>query len=162
MATEKIELSDIIPATPEQIYAAWLDPAEHEAMTGGEATMERPEAGAVFSAGDGYIWGKNLELEPHRRIVQSWRTSEFPDDAPDSRLEILLDDAPEGTRVTLIHSEIPEGQGAQYEGGWRDYYFTPMKKHFASRLTEQRARRTTVVPLEPDPSARGVRARKRR
>jgi activator of HSP90 ATPase len=160
MANEKIELSDIIPATPEQIYEAWLDPRQHEAMTGGAATMEHPEVGAIFSAWDGYIWGKNLELEPHGRIVQSWRTSEFPDGAPDSRLEILLRAVPEGTRVAFIHTEIPQGQGRQYEGGWRDYYFAPMKKYFAGRVSAQRARRRTVPGVETEPATRGARKRR--
>ena len=35
-----------------------------------------------------YIEGKNLELEKDKKIVQKWRTTEFPDDAPDSDLEI--------------------------------------------------------------------------
>jgi activator of HSP90 ATPase len=35
-----------------------------------------------------------------------------------------------GTRVTIIHSEIPAGQGEGYKKGWKDFYFKPMKKYF--------------------------------
>ena len=45
----------------------------------------------VITAWDGYVAGGNLELKPFHRIGQSWRTSEFPEGVPDSRLEIELD-----------------------------------------------------------------------
>ncbi len=32
-------LSDIVPASPEKIYAAWLDSAAHAAMTGSKAAQ---------------------------------------------------------------------------------------------------------------------------
>ena len=77
-----------------------------------------------------YIFGSTLELEPDQRIVQAWRTSEFPDNAPDSRLEILLEKVTEGTKVTLIHSDMPEDQIDSYRQGWEDFYFKPMKEYF--------------------------------
>ena len=69
-------LTDIIPATPQQIYDAWLDSRGHTKMTG-SAARAKPVEGATFSAWGGYIKGKNLNLEPGRRIVQSWRTTKF-------------------------------------------------------------------------------------
>jgi uncharacterized protein YndB with AHSA1/START domain len=78
-----------------------------------------------------YIQGANLELEPNRRIVQAWRTTDFPPGSPDSRLEILFKTVKNGTEMTLIHSGLPDGQGKGYEQGWIDYYFTPMQEYFA-------------------------------
>ena len=69
-------LSTVIPASPVDIYRAWLDSIAHSEMTGGEAIMS-DEVGADVSAWDGYITGRNLELVPGERIVQSWRTAEF-------------------------------------------------------------------------------------
>jgi hypothetical protein len=66
------------------------------------------KVGGNFSAWDGYITGRTLELGPGRRILQAWRTSEFPEDAPDSKVEILLLPVPGGSRLNLIHTEIPE------------------------------------------------------
>jgi activator of HSP90 ATPase len=130
--SESITLSAVIPATPEQIYDAWLHSKGHSAMTGSPATATA-RVGGAFTAWDGYIRGKNLELERGKRIVQAWRSTEFPKDAPDSRLEVLLAPASRGTRVTLKHSEIPAGQSASYKQGWKDFYFVPMKKHFAKK-----------------------------
>lgn len=129
---ESIKLSAVIPATPERIYQAWLDSREHAAFTGGAATVEA-KVGGRFTAWDGYIQGTIQALEPGRRILQAWRSADFPADAPDSRLEVLLARTPRGTRITLVHTNIPEGQGTDYEQGWKDYYLTPMKGYFASQ-----------------------------
>ena len=87
--------------------------------------------GGKFTAWDGYIFGSTLGLEPDRRIVQAWRTSEFPDDALDSQLEILFEEVAEGTEVTLTHSDMPEDQVHSYRQGWEDFYFKPMQEYFS-------------------------------
>lgn len=127
---ESFTLSTIIPATPEQIYAAWLSSEGHSQMTGSQAEVQTG-TGVAFTAWDGYIRGKVLDLEPHRRIVQTWRTSEFPEDSADSHVEILLEETAEGTKLTLVHTNIPDGQAEGYKEGWEDFYFTPMRAYFS-------------------------------
>lgn len=98
-------------------------------MTGSLASVDG-RVGGEFSAWDGYIFGKTLELTPDRRIVQTWRTTEFPEEASDSHLEILLEEVAEGTRLTLIHRNMPQDQVDSYRQGWEDFYFKPMKEYF--------------------------------
>lgn len=129
MAIE-FEVSALIPASPEVVYEAWLDSEGHAKMTGGEAKVSS-EVGGEFEAWDGYIQGRNLELEYGKRIVQSWRTAEFADDEADSRIEITFDREGDGTKVTLRHTNLPP-HGEQYEQGWVDSYFVPMKEYFES------------------------------
>ncbi len=81
-------LSEKIPASAEQVYAAWLSSQGHSAMTGSPAQVDG-SVGGKFSAWDGYISGTTLDLTPNQRIVQAWRTTEFPDEAPDSHLQII-------------------------------------------------------------------------
>ena len=121
-------VSDELAAPPSRIYAAWLSSDEHAAMTGAEALID-PREGGVYSAWDGYITGVTLHLEPGRRIVQSWRTSDFAPADPDSQIEVLLQPAGDGTLLTLHHSHIPDGQSG-YEQGWVDNYFEPMRAYF--------------------------------
>jgi uncharacterized protein YndB with AHSA1/START domain len=112
------------------LYAAWLDGERHGAFTGGTANVES-HIGGRHTAWDGYIEGEILELEPNRRIVQSWRSLDFPNDAPYSRLELVMTPTSDGgTEVQLIHSEIPEGQGDDYKEGWVSHYFEPMQRYF--------------------------------
>jgi len=136
MATESITLWEIFPASPREIYEAWLSSA-HGKMVGSSATVD-PRVGGAFTAWDGYIRGTTLELEPYRRIVQAWRTTEFPAASPDSRLELLLEQVEGGTRLTIRHTEIPEGKSGSLEQGWIDHYFRPMKEYFARKREEER------------------------
>ena len=132
MSNEEFQLSTILSATPEEVFTAWLSSGGHSQMTGSEAEVEvEVSIGGDFTAWDGYIWGKTLEMDPHSRILQTWRTSEFPEDSPDSRIEILLEKDLDGTKITLIHTDIPEGQGNKYKEGWEDHYFTPMRAYFS-------------------------------
>jgi uncharacterized protein YndB with AHSA1/START domain len=129
--TESFEITIVLPVSPQRLYAAWLDSDEHTAMTGGVAEID-PRVGGRHIAWDGYITGVNLELEPDRRIVQTWRAADFPADAPPSRLEVVLDRVEQGTRLTLRHSGLPDGYGDRYRDGWTDNYFEPMKEYFAT------------------------------
>ncbi len=127
----QLKVSTTLPISPERLYKAWLNSKEHSAFTGSAAKATSKKGGA-FTAWDNYISGKNLELEPFKRIVQSWRSTDFPDSAEDSKLELVFEKAGKGTKLTLIHSNIPEGQADSYKQGWKDFYFKPMKKYFSN------------------------------
>jgi len=137
-------LSAVIPASPAEIYRAWLDSIGHSEMTGGEATMS-DEVGADISAWDGYITGRNLELVPGERIVQSWRTTEFDDECDDSVVTILLQETEGGTLLTLEHSSVPDEYKSYEEGGWQSHYFEPMITYFGEPKEEDL--------VEPEPEA---------
>src|SRR4030065_598186 len=86
---DRFEISTILDAPPKRVYEAWMSSEEHGAFTGDAAEIE-PRVGGAHTAFSGYIAGKTLELNPHRRIVQTWRTTEFPEGSPDSRLARTL------------------------------------------------------------------------
>ncbi len=123
-------LTITIQASAKEIYLAWLTSEGHTNMTGAEAEIS-DQPGDTFTAWDGYIEGKNILLEPYSRIVQSWRTSEF-EGAADSQVEIWLQEADGNTKLTLIHTNLPE-DGEQYKNGWEDFYFEPMKAYFSKK-----------------------------
>ncbi len=129
MAIEFV-VSAIFPVTPQGLYDSWMSSKGHSGMTGSPAIVSAV-VGGEFDAWDGYIHGKNLELIPSKRIVQSWRTSEFSKDEPDSRIEITLEPVGDKTKLTLKHTGLPP-HGGQYEQGWVDSYFDPMQEYFSS------------------------------
>ncbi len=125
----EITLSITLPASPQEIYEAWMSTKGHTEMTGSPATVEA-KVGGKFSAWENYIFGKTLELDPYEKIIQTWRTTEFPEDSADSHLEILLEAVKKGTKLTLVHTGLPEGSTETYRQGWEDFYFKPMKEYF--------------------------------
>ena len=127
---ETISVSRVIPARAERIFTAWLDADEHAKMTGSGATAA---SDGTFTAWDGYIKGRTIESSSPSRIVQRWRTTEFPEGADDSTLTVTLEDlGAEGTKVTLAQEGMPEGQSDSYADGWDKFYFDPMMKYFSS------------------------------
>jgi activator of HSP90 ATPase len=128
---QEFTVSATIPASPKQVYDAWLSSKGHAAMTEAGAKVSA-RVGGAFTAWDGYISGKNLKLKPGKQIVQAWRTTEFAASDPDSQIDVLLEKAPTGTKLTLRHTNIPGGQ-SDYRSGWRECYFEPMKKYFKAR-----------------------------
>lgn len=166
MPLEFFEITEVIPGSPEEIYSAWLDSQKHAAMTRSPATIEGFVNG-TFAIADGYIRGKTLELEPNRRIIQSWRSTEFPEDAGDSRVDVRLEPSESGTRVTIAHFDIPEGQSERYREGWHKFYFLPMKQFFGGSedFDQETTPTSEVMPAEtsaddsvtmPDKPARQV------
>jgi len=146
-------LTAVIPATPDEIYEAWLDSVAHSEMTGGEANVSG-EVGADFSAWDEYITGRNIELVPGERIVQSWRTSEFSDEHADSVVTLTLEPVEEGTLLTLVHSNVPDEHRSYEEGGWESQYFEPMRVYFAKLEQEEASEEPeTPEPAAPEPPA---------
>ncbi len=126
---DRLELSAYFPVPPAVLYEAWLSPERHGAMTGAEAEGSG-RVGERFTAWDGYIVAVTTHLDPGAGIVQRWRTADFDEAHADSVIEIQLVPEGEGTRLSLVHRDIPAGDGARYAQGWQDYYFTPMAAHF--------------------------------
>jgi len=111
---------------------AFLDSQKHSEFTGSRATGKKT-VGSHFSAWDGYIRGEYLELEEGKRIVQSWVTSEWPQDFAPSRLELTFKDLGDKTEITLVQSGVPVAQEAELRQGWIDFYWEPLKDYFGKR-----------------------------
>lgn len=130
MNTEDCQVLFVAMTTPETLYKAWLSSEGHTAITGAEAQCE-PTEGAAFTAWGGYIQGTNLTLSKPHHIIQSWRTLDFPEDAEDSRVEIVFSAMDVGTKVHIVHTQIPAGQGKKYEEGWVTHYIEPISTYYA-------------------------------
>ncbi|NUN11952.1 SRPBCC domain-containing protein [Candidatus Micrarchaeota archaeon] len=120
---------EIQRCTPEQVYSVLMNTAKHEKMTGSKAKID-PKVGGKFTAWDGYISGENVELVPGRKIIQKWRTLEWPADAEDSVFQLELFKTKTGTKIVMTHSKVPADQADNYAQGWTDYYWNPMRAYF--------------------------------
>ena len=69
MKTKSIHQTVTFDATPEVVYELLMNPEQHSAFSGAEATMDSVINGE-FSSYDGYCHGHNIELTPGKKIVQ--------------------------------------------------------------------------------------------
>lgn len=126
--TQSLTIHALLPVRPEILYRIWMSSQRHSEFTGSPAVID-DRVGGEFSAWNGYITGKNLALEPGHRILQSWRTTDFPEDAPNSELEILFESYTGGTVLTLYHRSLPDEQADDYRLGWEEQYLQPLKEY---------------------------------
>jgi len=130
--TTTIKQKVTIPAAPEQVYDVFMDAKKHSEVTGSKATG-KPVVGGKFTAWDGYISGRNLELEKGKRIVQEWVTTEWPQDYPPSKLELTLNAVDGNTELVMVQSSVPAEQAEELLEGWTEFYWEPMKSYFKKR-----------------------------
>ncbi|MDE1869427.1 MAG: SRPBCC domain-containing protein [Candidatus Micrarchaeota archaeon] len=116
-------------ATPEEVFEVLMDPKKHTKMTGARATGA-PKVGARITAWDGYITGKNLKLTKGKLIVQEWETDQWPEGYKASTLKITIKKKGKGTELTMVQTNVPKEQVADYADGWKEYYWAKMKKFF--------------------------------
>jgi len=132
---ETIRQKVTVPAEPAEVYEAFIDAKKHSAFTRSKATGDGRVA-SKFTAWDGYISGKNIELEPGKRIVQEWVTSEWPEHFPPSRLELTFKKVKGGTEISMVHSDVPSEQAAELKEGWTKFYWKPLKDYLRSSRKE--------------------------
>jgi uncharacterized protein YndB with AHSA1/START domain len=128
----EIKQTVFIKASPDEVYDALLNAKKHSAFTGSPAKTNA-RVGSEFTAWDGYITGKNLELVKGEKIVQEWETTEWPEGYPRSRLELTLTPKKGGTELKMVHSQVPAEQVEDYRSGWHTSYWDPLKAYFADK-----------------------------
>jgi len=126
MGMKTIRQTVTFKANPHEVYEALMDSKKHAEFTGSEVQMSR-SIGSEFSVYGGDIQGVNLELVADRKIVQSWRYSDWPE-GHYSRATFSLNEVSGGTRLTFTQTGVPEEFYDDISQGWRDYYWEPMKE----------------------------------
>ncbi len=113
-----------IKATPERVWEAITDPEQRAKYSFGVATRSDYTPGSAYESGvPGVIdiaAGENLEVEPPRRLVQSFNAL-WSDDvkaAGSSRVTWELEQVGTSCQLTVIHDQLPEDANSELWGGW--------------------------------------------
>ncbi len=126
-----IEHRLVIPnATTKNIYEALLSSEKHSSIIGDEAVVS-DVVGDTFSTFSGYATGKNVELVPYSKLVQTWRASDWPE-GHYSTIEFNLSDSDEGAVIHFTQTNMPEGTEDEFDAGWRDNYWSKLIDYFGS------------------------------
>lgn len=107
----------IIPAQPEELYAALTFKPTIELWTGSPVVFE-PKPDTEFSLWDESIVGKNLEFDEGKMIKQQWY---FGDEVV-SIVTLKLHPHKKGTSLEVNHTNIPEEAYDEISSGWQDMY----------------------------------------
>ncbi len=122
----------VLPGSPAELYAMYMDAEIHAAFTGAPARISE-EPGSPFEAFGGLLTGTMLQVVKPMLIVQSWRSVNFADEDPDSTLIISFSPEDDDGRLDLIHLDVPESDFQGVSGGWESRYFEPWLTYLQSR-----------------------------
>ena len=132
MKTKTFKQQVEFAASAEQLYDMIMDEKKHAAFTGGDARITNRKGGK-FSVWDDYVTGKNIELIKGKKIVQEWHAS----DMPEGHISIVtFEFIPQKNNTTLLkftHANVPADLSANFEQGWIDHYWEPMKKYLKNK-----------------------------
>ncbi|MEM8944203.1 MAG: SRPBCC domain-containing protein [Planctomycetota bacterium] len=123
--------SVVLPADAERLFAMYLDPVVHAGFTGHPVTIGS-QAGAKFKAFGGQLSGEVLRVVTPQLIVQSWRSTNFSADDPDSTLILMFCADVTGGRIELTHLDVPDHELQDVSDGWRRHYWEPWREFLSA------------------------------
>ena len=114
-----------IKTTPERLWEAITDPEQRSRFTFGVAPITDWAPGSTYEAkhlGSGAVimTGENLEVEPPRRLVQSFiaKWSEDVESEGTSRVTWEIEPVEDSCRLLVTHDQLRDGANAELYGGW--------------------------------------------
>lgn len=125
-----VKQSVILPARSGDLYAMYLNPRKHGAITGTKVAISA-RRGSRFSAFNGALRGRMLYTIPGRLIVQAWRSSAFRKSDVDSTLILRFTPRGRNGRIDLMHVNVPDHDYHGVNAGWKRYYWQPWRKYLA-------------------------------
>jgi activator of HSP90 ATPase len=127
MKTKNIEHTILFHATVKEVYDALMKGKNHSQFTGATAKI-RAKAGAAFSCYGSYITGLTLELKPGKRIVQAWRSKDWPEGYYSTVTFALAEKSGGATQLHFTQIGVPADDYAEKNKGWRTHYWQPLKR----------------------------------
>lgn len=119
-----IKQSYVINAPLEKVWEALVDPQVIDDWGGGPAEMD-DKVGTEFKLWGGDIWGKNLEIEPNKKLVQDWYGGDWNES---SKMTFILKSEGNKTIVDLFQENVPDSEEKVIADGWKKFYMGPMKE----------------------------------
>lgn len=117
---EPFETEIDIAAPVEEVFRHLTETEAMLTWMGRRAVLE-PEAGGRFELdiNNFPVRGNFLVVEPPHRVVVSWGVAGNEEVPPGStRVEFTLTATSDGTRLRLVHSDLPESYAPQHAEGW--------------------------------------------
>jgi uncharacterized protein YndB with AHSA1/START domain len=125
VATLLVEREVVIAAPGDVVWACWTDPVRVVRWMGRTASIDLVPGGAIrIEDGNGAVMvGEILEVDQPRRLVFTWGWEDPAETIRPggSRVEVELDELPEGTRVRVRHHGLPPAEATGHAEGW-DYF----------------------------------------
>jgi len=144
METKSIKQTVSFDFPAKRVYNLIMDQKKHAAFTGANVVMSKKVNGK-FDVFDGYCRGYNIELIDGEKIVQAWHFQE--DGWPEDHYSICtfkFKQIGSKTHLNFTQTGVPEHKVEELKGGWKDFYWNPMKTYLKTGERKAAAMETTV------------------
>lgn len=129
-----------IPAPPEEVYQAWLDPkVPGNPWHAADKLLLDPRVDGFFYWTFKTIahYGRFTELEPGVKIVNTWVSPNTLGE--ESTVTVSFKKQGKGTLLTLVHSDLPDHELAlSHQDGW-SYFIARFQEQFGAASPEGKA-----------------------
>jgi uncharacterized protein YndB with AHSA1/START domain len=102
-------------ASPARVYSALTDAREF----------------AAFSGFGGHVVGRNVELDPGRRVVQAWRAASWTPGVY-SIVRFELTGQSGSTALVFDQAGFPDNEAAHLAQGWHRMYWEPLRRYLGA------------------------------
>lgn len=125
-ATEPLRYEIRIEAPPEAVFPYFTDPARMVEWMGIGALLDPRPGGTLRIEANGrdVVLGEYVEVQPPHRVVFTWgfEGTERILPAGATRVEVTFEpDGDDGTRLVLLHHDLPDAARAAHSEGWTHY-----------------------------------------
>ena len=135
MKLVEVTASRVIPASPEDVFGVWLDPASPgSAWHGADKIIMSPSVDGLFYWGVGSVavYGRFIVVDRPRRLEHSW-VSEHTG-GMETFVNVTFAKHKQGTRMTIVHRGLPPASAGAHEDGWTQM-LDKLEDHFATSLS---------------------------
>ena len=122
---EVIEREMRIAARPEVVFGFFTEPSKMMLWKGSDVALD-PRPGGIYRATinqQAIVRGEYVEVVPHSRVVFTWGWDD-PESVVQpgtSTVEVTLSPEGEGTKVVLVHRDLPAEMAGPHAHGWEHY-----------------------------------------
>jgi uncharacterized protein YndB with AHSA1/START domain len=131
VGTEPVVKEVRIDASPETVFTFFTEPDKLTRWLASEATLDPRPGGINLQTHPGdtenprgpyYMRGEFVEVAFPSRVVFTWgfENADVGVEPGQSTVEVTLAPDGDGTRLRLVHRDLPESERAPHDGGWAE------------------------------------------
>jgi uncharacterized protein YndB with AHSA1/START domain len=131
VGTEPVVKEVRIDASPETVFTFFTEPDKLTRWLASEATLDPRPGGINHQTHPGdtenprgpyYMRGEFVEVAFPSRVVFTWgfENADVGVEPGQSTVEVTLAPDGNGTRLRLVHRDLPESERAPHDGGWEE------------------------------------------
>ncbi|HVO41745.1 MAG TPA: SRPBCC domain-containing protein [Aggregatilineales bacterium] len=127
--TEDIERNVLIAAPIGKVWRAMTDPEIIAEWMSDDSVQISLKIGGTYRFFNGETTGAFMQVDKPKSLAYTWRQVDWLKEWPDSIVQWEFEPVGRSTRITLLHSRLPnKEQRDSHDEGWDLYFLEPLQE----------------------------------